>query len=369
MHLTALSSRLAMSRSKAAWACLMALMLISGSLGSAPAKKPAGSPAWHDFPRGYQVPRYEMDIDHDPNPVFGVTQAFKPYQDPDRKETEGLANPFDNPDFRSYNLIVIVNKKDHPFWGRAQTLRVYKRGVAGLHYYWLISTGRKGFETPSGYYRPQAFSSRHYSSKYDAPMQWSVFFNRGMALHSSLDRQAMKEMGHEAASHGCIHVEDYRAQELFHLVGHSGYGPVDVIDRVSGRKTGRKVSSYKTLIIVSPVAHWSHSGKATHSDTGATPPVAAEIISGTSPATPADSIPLPIPSPDEPVTLPVPTPAEADDAIPSYPATAPEHPVPITTGDTDQAPDPADQDAGNPAPYQPDSSTHEALPPGVYSSE
>jgi len=217
---------------------------------------------WEGFPRTQPSPRYETDVGAKPDYHFGVTKAFSPYKDPDRAEAEGLANPLDNPDFNSYNLIVIVNKRNDAFWGKAQTLRVYKRDV-GLLYYWLISSGAKGWETASGYFRPQNFSSRHWSSKYDAPMLWAVFFNGGMALHSSLDRESMREMGNAAASHGCVHVEDYRAEELFHLVGHSGFGPVDVIDRGSGRKTGGKAQSYKTLIIVGPTARWGLKGTAT----------------------------------------------------------------------------------------------------------
>ena len=214
---------------------------------------------WDGFPRTQPTPRYESDVSADKSYKFGVTKAFSPYKDPDIAETDGLPNPLENHDFDSYNLIVVVSKKDDPYWGKAQTLRVYKRDV-GLHYYWQVSSGQKGFETASGYFRPQAFSSRHWSGKYDAPMLWAVFFNGGMALHSSLDRQALQEMGNAAASHGCVHVEDYRAEELFHLVGQSGYGPVDVIDRASGRKTGAKAQSYKTLIIVGPTGHWGQKG-------------------------------------------------------------------------------------------------------------
>lgn len=210
---------------------------------------------WEGFPRTQPTARYESDVGAKPDYPFGVTKAFSPYKDPDRAEADGLANPLENPDFDSYKLIVIVNKKADPFWGHAQTLRVYKRDV-GLLYYWLISSGAKGFETASGYFRPQFFSSRHWSSKYDAPMLWAVFFHGGMALHSSLDRVSLTELGQAAASHGCVHVEDYRAEELFHLVGHSGFGPVDVIDRHTGRKTGRKAQSYQTLIIVGPTGRW-----------------------------------------------------------------------------------------------------------------
>ena len=232
---------------------------------------------WDGFPRTQPTPRYESDVSADKSYKFGVTKAFSPYKDPDIAETDGLPNPLENHDFDSYNLIVVVSKKDDPYWGKTQTLRVYKRDV-GLHYYWQVSSGQKGFETASGYFRPQAFSSRHWSGKYDAPMLWAVFFNGGMALHSSLDRQALQEMGNAAASHGCVHVEDYRAEELFHLVGQSGYGPVDVIDRASGRKTGAKAQSYKTLIIVGPTGHWGQKGAPTSRVKDVVKPTAAKPV-------------------------------------------------------------------------------------------
>ena len=206
---------------------------------------------WAGFPRSQPTARYDQDVGAKSDYHFGVTKAFKPYVDPDRAEAEGLADPLTHPEFNSYNLIVIVNKRTNPFWGRTQTLRVYQRGT-GLLYYWLISSGARGFETTSGYFTPKFFSSRHWSGKYDAPMLWAVFFHGGMALHSSLDRTSLKEMGRAAASHGCVHIEDYRSEELFHLVGHSGYGLVDTLNEKTGRKTGRKAPAYKTLIIVAP---------------------------------------------------------------------------------------------------------------------
>ena len=42
-------------------------------------------------------------------------------------------------------------------------------------YEWPISTGRKGYNTPSGEYRPYLLKRLHYSKKYDnAPMPWSM---------------------------------------------------------------------------------------------------------------------------------------------------------------------------------------------------
>jgi hypothetical protein len=214
---------------------------------------PAGP--WGGFPRTYPTPRYENDPAADFSYHFGVTKAFSPYKDPDQSVALQLPNPLDDPDLDSYNLIVVISKSDDDFWGPEQTLRVYKRG-SGLLYYWLVSTGMQGHETAAGYFSPKEFSSRHWSAEYDAPMLWAIFFHGGMALHSSLDRASIADMGKAAESHGCVHEEDYRAEEMFHLVGQSGYGPVDQIGEKSGRPTGRTISAYRTLIIIGPTTPW-----------------------------------------------------------------------------------------------------------------
>jgi hypothetical protein len=211
---------------------------------------------WDGFPRTEPSPKYENDPGANFNYHFGVTKAFSPYRDPDWSESENLPNPLEDADFDTYNVIVVISKKDDPFWGLEQTLRVYKRGQ-GQIYYWDVSTGMKGHETAAGYFSPKAFSSRHWSEEYDAPMLWAVFFHGGMALHSSLDRDAIRDMGHAAASHGCVHLEDYRAEEMFHLIGQSGYGQVDQIDERSGKRTGKKVAAYKALIIIGPTTPWT----------------------------------------------------------------------------------------------------------------
>lgn len=200
------------------------------------------------------VMTYHKDQGADLNYQFGSFGTFSEYSDPDIEEAKSLANPLDDERYRSYNLIVVVNKRDHSYWGRKQTLRVYMRGV-GLMYYWLISTGRDDFKTTSGFYTPQRFSSRHWSSAYNAPMFWSVFFNGGMALHSSITSSDIRKLG-EQASHGCVHIEDNRAKELFHMIGQSGYGDVEKINYRTGRRVLNEngepiiVQRYKTLIIV-----------------------------------------------------------------------------------------------------------------------
>ena len=212
---------------------------------------------WEGYGRTYPVPRYDLDPGADANYRFASERSFPPYRDPPFDEAVGLPDPLDEPAFRSYEVIVVVNKKDNAFWGRPETLRVYQRGV-GLLYYWLISTGDTGWGTPSGYFVPTGFSSRHWSSAFDAPMFWSVFFQGGKALHSSLDREALGDLG-QPASHGCVHIEEHRAEALFHLIGRSGYGPVDKLDPRTGRPlTGNdgeieQLEATRTLIIVGPV--------------------------------------------------------------------------------------------------------------------
>lgn len=255
---------------------------------------------WDGFPRTSPTPRYENDPGADPNHKFGVTKAFSPYQDPNRSEADGLPSPLDDPDFADYNLIVVVSTRNDDFWGRGESLRVYKRDV-GLLYYWLVSTGMPGHDTARGYFTPKGFSSSHWSREYDAPMMWSVFFRGGEALHSSLDRSSIADMGKAAESHGCIHEEDYRAEEMFHLVGHSGYGLVSQINESTGRRTGKTLTAYKTLIIIGPTTRWDTNNAPTRSSSSLTSQDTASPVAFTSdptpPATSDPQAPFPANSP------------------------------------------------------------------------
>lgn len=216
---------------------------------------------WDGYGRTYPVPRYELDPHAASDYRFDPENTFPPYADPPLTTALELPTPLDDPRLQSFDVIVIVNKRDDAFWGEAESLRAYKRGV-GLVYYWLISTGSAGWETPSGYYTVSGFSSRHWSVPFDAPMFWSVFFNRGRALHSSLDRQALGDLG-SPASHGCVHIEEYRAEALFHLIGESGYGPVERLDPKTGQQqvgddgNVEEIEATKALIIVAPTRRYS----------------------------------------------------------------------------------------------------------------
>jgi lipoprotein-anchoring transpeptidase ErfK/SrfK len=95
----------------------------------------------------------------------------------------------------------------------AQRMNVYVDG--DLAYSWPISSGRKGFNTPRGSYRPTAMRRMHYSRKYDnSPMPHSIFFRGGFAIHGT---GYVKQLG-RPASHGCIRLHPSNAAKLFSLV-------------------------------------------------------------------------------------------------------------------------------------------------------
>ena len=86
-------------------------------------------------------------------------------------------------------------------------------------YEWPISTGRKGFNTPSGQYKPYLLKRLHYSKKYDnAPMPWSIFFHEGYAIHATGE---VERLG-SPASHGCVRLELKNARWLYRLIDENG---------------------------------------------------------------------------------------------------------------------------------------------------
>lgn len=78
-----------------------------------------------------------------------------------------------------------------------------------------VSSGRKGFRTPTGHYRPKWMTKMHYSRKYDnAPMPHSIFYSGGYAIHATY---ATGRLG-RPASHGCIRLSPSNAKKLYKLV-------------------------------------------------------------------------------------------------------------------------------------------------------
>ena len=99
----------------------------------------------------------------------------------------------------------------------SQTMHVYVGG--SLRHTWAISTGRRGYTTPSGSYRPTRLERMWHSRKYDwSPMPHSIFFRGGYAIHGTYET---KRLGRRA-SHGCIRLAPSNARRLFSLVSRHG---------------------------------------------------------------------------------------------------------------------------------------------------
>ncbi len=91
---------------------------------------------------------------------------------------------------------------------------------------WSVSTGRKGYTTPSGKFRPVRLERHWYSRKYEmAPMPWSVFFHRGYAMHGTTE---VGNLG-RPASHGCVRLKPDNASVLYSMVRRYGINHTKVV--------------------------------------------------------------------------------------------------------------------------------------------
>ena len=94
-------------------------------------------------------------------------------------------------------------------------------------YRWKVSTGARGYDTPSGNFRPFRMEKEHFSKEWDdAPMPYSIFFTgEGHAVHGSYH---VKSLGRRA-SHGCVRLHPDNAAKLFALVQKTGMSNTRVI--------------------------------------------------------------------------------------------------------------------------------------------
>jgi hypothetical protein len=87
-------------------------------------------------------------------------------------------------------------------------------------YDWPVSTGRPGFDTPSGTFKIKWMDAEHYSKEYEeAYMPDAMFFDLdGHAIHGFND---VPHLG-MAVSHGCVRLSPTNAAALFALVKEQG---------------------------------------------------------------------------------------------------------------------------------------------------
>ncbi|MCP4277618.1 MAG: L,D-transpeptidase [Gammaproteobacteria bacterium] len=99
--------------------------------------------------------------------------------------------------------------------------------VAGHHEFsWDISSARRGYETPTGRFRPNWMTRMHYSEQYEySPMPHSIFFHQGYAIHATNE---IRRLG-RPASHGCVRLSPDNARILYDLVELYGMGETKIV--------------------------------------------------------------------------------------------------------------------------------------------
>jgi hypothetical protein len=109
------------------------------------------------------------------------------------------------------NIMIMINKS-------TQKMTVTVNGED--RYNWPVSTGRSGYDTPSGDFQPFRMEKDHFSREWDdAPMPNSIFFTQiGHAIHGTYE---VRNLG-RAVSHGCVRLSTQNAATLYALVKQEG---------------------------------------------------------------------------------------------------------------------------------------------------
>ena len=163
---------------------------------------------------------------------------------------------------KHYPLVLVINTSQKG--PQAQRMTVYRNGRKSGVY--VISSGREKWEkaksgkryfsrTPVGWFTPTRLVKNHYSSTWQAPMDYSMFFIGGIATHAAV-KASEKELG-KRASGGCVRLLRAQARDLFVTTQANGMARVPRFDR-SGRPVYKKKSKkeisyqkqYRTLIYV-----------------------------------------------------------------------------------------------------------------------
>lgn len=101
-----------------------------------------------------------------------------------------------------------------------QCFAAYEDGVFawrnGIPLHGKISSGMRGYETPTGVFSLKWKNKNHWSEKYDAPMPYAAFFTApGIAVHEG-------NISRPRQSHGCIRVSAKMAKLLWENFGWDG---------------------------------------------------------------------------------------------------------------------------------------------------
>jgi hypothetical protein len=150
-----------------------------------------------------------------------------------------LALPLASPSHA--NILVTIDKT-------SQHMSVAVDGAQ--RYSWPVSTGRPGYETPNGTFKPNRMDADHLSQEWDnAPMPHTIFFDlHGHAIHGFFD---VKHLG-LPVSHGCVRLAPPNAAVLFDLVTAQGMGQTTVV--IAGQTPGGRGPAMARQPAPEPVA-------------------------------------------------------------------------------------------------------------------
>lgn len=111
--------------------------------------------------------------------------------------------------------VVIAVDLDH------QTIHVEGKDQT---YDWKVSSGKPGYDTPTGTAGVLWMDKDHHSDEYDqAPMPNAIFFAPGYAIHGAYS----SAWGHRA-SHGCVRIPVAKSAILFDMVKAEGGAQVTI---------------------------------------------------------------------------------------------------------------------------------------------
>lgn len=104
--------------------------------------------------------------------------------------------------------LLAVSGRRVEVWLSRQLAFLVRRGVVRRTV--AVSTGRRGYETPSGDFRVYRREPRSWSEPYGVWLRWAVYFERtGIAFHRS------RRVPPRPASHGCVRVPPPFAREVY----------------------------------------------------------------------------------------------------------------------------------------------------------
>lgn len=110
----------------------------------------------------------------------------------------------------------------------------------GESYNWAISSGRDGYRTIRGSFKPYRNEKKWYSRKYGGNMPNAIFFRGGYAIHGT---GAVGMLG-RPASHGCVRLHPANSAKLFALVQKHGKGATRIaINGIAPNQNSRFVKA------------------------------------------------------------------------------------------------------------------------------